>query len=98
MIEEIIKLESKVKILEDEAIVQDSKLKEMWESKESHKMKALEGYTNLNNTLKNITVERDMFKEERERDTVIKQNLLDDTIMLTDKLMAAEEVRNQGES
>ena len=52
-------------------------------------MKELEGYTNLNNTLKNITVERYMFKEEREKDTVIKQNLLDDAIMLTDKLMAA---------
>ena len=55
------------------------------------KMKVLEGHTNLNNTLKSITDERDRFKEERERDTVIKQNLLDETAILTDKLIAAKE-------
>ena len=33
-----------------------------------------------------------MFKEEIEKDTVTKQSLLDDAIMLTDKWMAAEEV------
>merc|ERR1711874_612903 len=92
IIEEIIKLETKVKTLEDEAVVQDSKLKEMWECKENHKMKAIEGHTNLNNTLRSITVERDRFKEERERDTAIKQNLIDDNAELTDKLIAAKEV------
>merc|ERR1711874_727207 len=91
MIEQIIELEGKVKTLEDETVVLDGRLREMWESKESHKMKELEGYTNLNNTLKKINAERDMFKEEREKDTVIKQNLYDEVIMLTDKMMIAEE-------
>merc|ERR1711874_908463 len=91
MIEQIIELEGKVKTLEDETVVLDGRLREMWESKESHKMKELEGYTNLNNTLKKINAERDMFKEKREKDTVIKQNLYDEVIMLTDKMMIAEE-------
>merc|ERR1711874_870747 len=89
--EEIIKLETKVKTLEEDAVVQDGKLKEMWECKENHKMKAIEGHTNLNNTLRSITVERDRFKEERERDTVIKQNLIDENSVLTDKLIEAKE-------
>merc|ERR1711874_451575 len=90
MIKQILELEGKVKTLEDGTVVLDSKLREMWESKESHKMKELEGYTNLKDTLKKINEEREKFNEEREKDTVIKQNLYDEVILLTDKMMIAE--------
>ena len=90
--EEIVNLETKVKTLEEKAVVQDGKLKEMWEYKENHKMRAIEGHTNLNNTIRNITAERDRYKDERERDTVIKQNLQDDNAVLADKLLEANEV------
>merc|ERR1711874_835601 len=89
--EKIINLETKVRTLEEDAIVQEGRLKQMWECKESHKMKALEGHTNLNNTIRNITAERDRYKGERERDTIIKQNLIDDNAMLADKLLEAKE-------
>merc|ERR1711913_129155 len=89
-IEQILELEGKVKTLEEGTVVLDSKLREMWESKEGHKMRELEGYTNLNDTLKKVNEERDMLNEEREKDTVIKQNLYDEVILLTDKMMIAE--------
>merc|ERR1711874_882760 len=90
--EEIIGLETKVKTLEEDAIAQESKLKQMWECKEHHKLKAQEGHTNLNNTIRNLTVERDRYKGERERDSNIKQNLIDDNARLADNLLEANEV------
>jgi len=82
MIKQIIHLEGKVKHLEGETVVLDRRLREMWESKENHKMKELEGYTNLNDTLKKIN-------EEREQNTTIKQNLLDESAYLADKLIGS---------
>jgi len=98
MIKQILELEGKVKTLEDGTVVLDRKLREMWESKESHKMKELEGYTNLNDTLKKVNEEREKYNEEREKDTVIKQNLLDEAILLTNRLVIAEaEIKEKDE-
>ena len=89
--EDIITLEAKVTKLEENAIKQACKLREMWECKEGHKAKALQIDTNLNSTIRDLTVERDRYKEDMEKYTGVKNELIDDNARLTDDLIGANE-------
>merc|ERR1711874_385490 len=67
--EEIITLEAKLAHLEENAIKDAVKLREMWECKEGHKARAQQIDTNLNSTIRDLTIERDGYKEDIEKYT-----------------------------
>ena len=91
LMKKILELEDIIKKLENEAATFDRRLREMWECKESHKLRELTGIRFINNILKK-------HHDEREKDTVIKQRLADENATIADNMMIAEaELREKDE-
>ena len=89
--QEITGLETKVKTLEEKAIEEEAKLKQMWESKEYYKLKAQEGQIKLDNIIIDLNAERERNKNDRDRDSNIKKNLIEDNAKCADCLLEAKE-------
>merc|ERR1711874_599668 len=87
--QEITGLETKVKTLEEKAIEKEEKLKQMWESKKYHKQRAQEAQAKLDHAIIDLNAEREKNKNDRERDSNIKKNLIEDNAKYADCLLEA---------
>ena len=89
--QEITGLETRVKTLEEKATEEEAKLKQMRESKEYYKLKAQEGQIKLDNITIVLNAERERNKNDRNRDNIIKKNLIEDKAKYADYLLEAKE-------